>query len=448
MVHNFNQFLQALNEEKSGSDPKPNINPKGLKLGSGGTKNPKEAPDVKKLQRILMDQGFLKTKSGIPTGYFGELTASALERYQKSGGSPANKDQVSSSPSSKPAQGGSKTSSSQTLSQIKPPSYIPPAESTRVDSTERLRAVRQWWEAKCGQMSERTASFISRIQREGKLKEKSFMIANKKAGAISLFAPGYRFVINSFFASGAIKDVGLGNPKTYPIWYAASVKFARENPKDEKSQKFVGYLTKIGCNLDCSYEDADKKNKEFRKKDPKARIPFIYPSGGGTTYPGVFRVSKTGGQENYTVGGSSDPRGQIPTGNIFRLYTLDTGEMLSQAVHGHSGKSRVAVAENLKKNYAPIFNKEENKASDTGRVGAGCLNVSREFLVKMGELKPSYIIILPDVGDDKDLVPLIIPIGSFQKMLINIEKEGKEIANNLYSLVKNKLSGSLFNIFK
>jgi peptidoglycan hydrolase-like protein with peptidoglycan-binding domain len=59
---------------------------------------------VKKLQQILIDEGFLKTKSGIPTGYFGELTASALEKYQKSGGSPA-----------------SKTSSSQTLSQIKPP---------------------------------------------------------------------------------------------------------------------------------------------------------------------------------------------------------------------------------------------------------------------------------------------------------------------------------------
>ena len=69
------------------------INPKGLKLGSGGIKNPNEVPDVKKLQQILMDQGFLRTKSGIPTGYFGELTAAALERYQKSGGSPAQQNQ-------------------------------------------------------------------------------------------------------------------------------------------------------------------------------------------------------------------------------------------------------------------------------------------------------------------------------------------------------------------
>lgn len=80
------------------------INPKGLKLGSGGIKNPNEVPDVKKLQQILIDQGFLRTKSGIPTGYFGELTASALERYQKSGGSPAqqNQNQNRTTPTSPP----------------------------------------------------------------------------------------------------------------------------------------------------------------------------------------------------------------------------------------------------------------------------------------------------------------------------------------------------------
>ncbi len=420
MVHNFNQFLQVLNEEKSGSDSKPNINPKGLKLGSGGTKNPKEVPDVKKLQQILIDEGFLKTKSGIPTGYFGELTASALEKYQKSGGIPA-----------------SKTSSSQTLSQIKPPYYNPPSESTRVDSTERTKAVFEWWEKKAGKMSNRSFNFILRLQKENKLKNESFLIANKKAGTISLFAPGYKFVINSFFASGKIKDLGIGKPKTYPDWYSASVKFSREKPNDPRSKRFVDFLKKIGCNLECSYEDAEKKNNEFRKKNPEARIPFIYPSEGGTTSPGVFRVSNTGGQENYLTGGSSDPQGKIPTGNIFRLYTLDTNEMIPMAVHGHANQTRQEVAGDLKKNFVPISFGSENKASDKGRVGAGCLNVDREFLVKMGEIKPSYVIILPDVGDDKDLVPLILSTSSFQKMLISIEKEGKEIGKNLYSLVKN-----------
>jgi hypothetical protein len=125
--------------------------------------------------------------------------------------------------------------------------------------------------------------------------------------------------------------------------------------------------------------------------------------------------------------------------------------MIPMAVHGHANQTRQEVAGDLKKNFVPISFGGENKASDKGRVGAGCLNVDREFLVKMGEIKPSYVIILPDVGDDKDLVPLvplILSTSSFQKMLISIEKEGKEIGKNLYSLVKNKLSGSLFNIFK
>ena len=60
---------------------KPNINPKNLKLGDGGNKDPKKAEDVKILQQKLMDAGFLKLTTGKPTGYFGDLTQKALNRY-------------------------------------------------------------------------------------------------------------------------------------------------------------------------------------------------------------------------------------------------------------------------------------------------------------------------------------------------------------------------------
>lgn len=70
----FNQdSLMGVNKE--------NINPKGLKLGDGGSKNPKQLEDVKVLQKKLMDLGFLKTETMIPTGYFGSLTDKALQRY-------------------------------------------------------------------------------------------------------------------------------------------------------------------------------------------------------------------------------------------------------------------------------------------------------------------------------------------------------------------------------
>ena len=67
-----------------------NVNPKGLKLGDGGNKNPQKFEDVKKLQQSLMDLGYLVTDTMIPTGYFGNLTNNALKALY-SGAEPTNK---------------------------------------------------------------------------------------------------------------------------------------------------------------------------------------------------------------------------------------------------------------------------------------------------------------------------------------------------------------------
>jgi peptidoglycan hydrolase-like protein with peptidoglycan-binding domain len=60
------------------------INPKKLKLGDGGKTSPKLIPDVKILQKKLMDLGLLKTDTNIPTGYFGPKTDEALKKYNNS----------------------------------------------------------------------------------------------------------------------------------------------------------------------------------------------------------------------------------------------------------------------------------------------------------------------------------------------------------------------------
>jgi len=91
----INQVLQ----EQSNIRSKENINPKNLKFGDGGKRFPNQVGDVKKLQQKLMDLGLLKTSSMVPTGYFGSLTKSALDRYEssesskKSSQDSANKDQ-------------------------------------------------------------------------------------------------------------------------------------------------------------------------------------------------------------------------------------------------------------------------------------------------------------------------------------------------------------------
>jgi peptidoglycan hydrolase-like protein with peptidoglycan-binding domain len=59
-----------------------NINPKNLKVGDGGRKSSEKTNDVIALQQKLIDLGFLKTKTGKPTGFFGNLTNAALNSYK------------------------------------------------------------------------------------------------------------------------------------------------------------------------------------------------------------------------------------------------------------------------------------------------------------------------------------------------------------------------------
>lgn len=62
---------------------KEDINPKKLKLGDGGKKNPQLENDVKILQQKLIDLKLLKTDTGKPTGYFGPKTDEALKKYNE-----------------------------------------------------------------------------------------------------------------------------------------------------------------------------------------------------------------------------------------------------------------------------------------------------------------------------------------------------------------------------
>jgi hypothetical protein len=76
----YRSFSTPQNPKKD-IKPKEDINPKKLKLGDGGKLNPKLIPDVRILQQKLIDLGLLKTKTGKPTGFFGELTDLALKTY-------------------------------------------------------------------------------------------------------------------------------------------------------------------------------------------------------------------------------------------------------------------------------------------------------------------------------------------------------------------------------
>jgi hypothetical protein len=82
-AYQYNQERERENASPKATS-KENINPKNLKVGDGGQYNPDEVADVKILQTKLIALGLLKTKSGKPTGYFGDATKKALDDYNQS----------------------------------------------------------------------------------------------------------------------------------------------------------------------------------------------------------------------------------------------------------------------------------------------------------------------------------------------------------------------------
>jgi hypothetical protein len=84
-AYQYNQDNPAnkTKQTKQTAPAKENINPKNLKVGAGGTNNPDQVADVKRLQQKLIDLGLLDIKS--PSGYFGDKTQQALDAYSKSG---------------------------------------------------------------------------------------------------------------------------------------------------------------------------------------------------------------------------------------------------------------------------------------------------------------------------------------------------------------------------
>jgi hypothetical protein len=72
------------------SEQKSKWNPLGLEFGQKEPKSDINGP-IHQLQQKLMDAGFLKTKSMVPTGYFGPMTKNALERAE---GKPTTKTET------------------------------------------------------------------------------------------------------------------------------------------------------------------------------------------------------------------------------------------------------------------------------------------------------------------------------------------------------------------
>jgi peptidoglycan hydrolase-like protein with peptidoglycan-binding domain len=407
MIYNYNRFLFHLKEQEN-SSTNPNINPKNLKIGAGGKGNPSQVKDVKALQQKLIDGKFLNIES--PTGYFGEKTQAALNKYN------ANSNKSSGF-------------------NLKAPDLRAPAESTMVDTASRDTSIWafQNFQKVVGGISQRSWNFLDKMKKEGKLKSDSWIIVNKDSALIALFAPNYKFVTSSFIATGKLKDPGIDISEDYKKWWDLSVAWAKKYPDDPESKKITAYLKKYP-----TWEAYNSKTAiEARNSKKETGFPFSYTAsanaGTNFTPSGVYKLGK-GRDQNYLVGGSGDPQGKIQGGNSYNLVRTDSGEIIPAAVHGYANKNRADLAEKAKKDYFPFD--VTGKIGEETRVGAGCINVDRQFLENMAKFKPSWVVVLPD--NKKDAEIKIVQASVFQKTLDSIMAQGKEILNSIWTFFQSK----------
>jgi peptidoglycan hydrolase-like protein with peptidoglycan-binding domain len=162
-----------------------NINPKGLKLGDGGNKNPQKLEDVKKLQQSLMDLGYLVTDTMTPTGYFGNLTNNALKAFY-SKAEPTNKKVGTSSKVGGVAAGVARAQS----------------KIGKVDASKTKQTITDFKDLK---VSNQVKSQLNYMKSNNLLNGEKFTILDDKNSQVHAFLPGYKLVRTYYVITGKNK---------------------------------------------------------------------------------------------------------------------------------------------------------------------------------------------------------------------------------------------------
>jgi peptidoglycan hydrolase-like protein with peptidoglycan-binding domain len=184
---------KVLNEQKYVQSSSVNFNPKNLKFGDRGD-------DVKVLQQKLMDGGYLRTDSMVPTGYFGNLTNRALQSAM-GGAAPFQPMPFASKPGAK--------------QQPQTKTTLPPKQQPKKEP---------------GKTTPSAYTFTPRIDQELKyIKERGlgdspFFIYDPKDNLIFLFENADKFVAKSQVVDGADMQREAASAKVMTIddWCKAS----------------------------------------------------------------------------------------------------------------------------------------------------------------------------------------------------------------------------------
>ena len=331
------------------------INPKRLKFGDGGKNNPNQVDAVKQLQQKLIDKGLLKTKTGIPTGYFGDLTQSALDRYNE----------------------GSKVKPITKTKQF----CEPHPKDSRVDPKLEVNYQPEAIKLRKLGIPQRTSCEISFIKLRPEFTKKPFFVVDTRENLIYLFGTDGQFVAKSYTLDGA-----HGQSQDAKKIAQALMTFEEE-------------MTSIGL----SWDSKTRKYKDSKGKTVENYTDRFYDNIdkiGARFFPkGIYSIHNLSTDKEYAGGGN----------NIFNIKTLD-GKQISQAIHGfYNEPPRVEALQRLKSKMGKSFNPENpnvpqefidevTKYLNTSKYNRsyGCINVPVDFLEKAkpyAKQKPMVFII-------------------------------------------------------
>lgn len=366
-----------------------NINPKNLKLGDGGSKNPTQVKDVKILQQKLMDLQYLKTKSMVPTGYFGSLTQEALSIAQGLKPKSNNNPQTEKTKSNNNTQTETTKSYCQTISSS---SDLPDLNQI-IDSLKKSypsvdplgllnRTINRYAGSYIKQgIPTRTACEVALIQIRPGYKDKNVFVVDSLDKILYLYDSEGKFIAKSPIISGVEKQ--SSDPKTI----ASALLTWNEKAKNLGFEwvKGKGYVDTTGKNRkynhDLVYDQIAKSGIRFLPK-------------------GIYTTSSKLKTNTKDYAGSGE--------NV--LNFMKGNNTIAQAIHGYYKEQPREDA--LRRAEQVLSNPDDPKVSQEfmnlvgkGKINlsqsSGCFNVPESFVPYLAKYGPnSYVFNLSE--DEKN----------------------------------------------
>ena len=375
MIKDFKNWLDSVLNEAA-----ENFNPNGLKPNDGCWKgkgnncnNPEKIEQVKKMQQLLIDKGFLKINK--PTGYYGNLTAAALQKAM----------------GQKPAAGQAKAAEPAKMTklcqEITPKSDLTDLAQI-VDHWKKLyptvdtyslinRTMEKFAALYQGQgIPARTSCELALLRVRPGYKDKNAFIVDTRNKLIYLFDAAGKFIAKTETISGEDKQ------STDPTVIAKALLTWEEKAKE------IGFKWVSGK----GYVDTTGKGRKYKND---LVYNAINTDGGRFLPKGIYTTKNIKSDSEYA--GVED--------NMLMLFSGD--KMISQAIHGYYPEQPRTEAlkkaeEVLTKPTDPRVGKEFLDLVKRGGANLsqsyGCLNVPNSFVPYLKQYgQNSYVF---NMGED------------------------------------------------